>query len=549
MRRARTPGTARLENVRHTGKIILGGTMSMEPLTPATYAAKNPDKPAVVYGNGEFIETYGELESRSRAIAHVLRNAGLQPGDSVAALVANDNEFFDIYWACHRIGLFFTPVNWHLQHDEVAYIVDNCDARAFFAHTRFADLAIRIARETPRLAINLSVGGPIAGFTALGDATAAVGDLPLGEELEGSLMLYSSGTTGRPKGVRRPLSGKPAGDHGANIAAVGLLLLFGISDKDRYLVPAPLYHAAPLVFSSAHHRIGATTVVMRHFDPEEALRLIQDQKITASQWVPTHFRRLTQLPEEVRSSYDVSSLRVAIHAAAPCPIPLKEQMIAWWGDAIMEYYAGTEGGGTLIHAQDWLAHKGSVGRHWSGGTIHILDEEGREIREPSKEGAVFFEAPPDPTQRFKYYKDDGKTAGSYRGDLFTLGDIGYLDADGFLYLTDRQSNMIISGGVNIYPQETESHLVMHPKVHDVAVIGVPNEEMGEEVKAVVVPTPDATPGPELAAELIRFCRDHIAHYKCPRTIDFIDELPRTETGKMAKRKLKERYWGEGRRIV
>lgn len=521
----------------------------MDPMTPATFARKNPDKPAVIYGNGEFVETYGELESRSRAIAHLLRRAGLVAGDSVAALCGNDENFFDIFWACHRIGLYFTPVNWHLQHDEVEYIVDNCDAKAFFVHARFGELGSRIAAESPRLLARYSVGGPLAGCSELGAASAAVADEPLDNELEGSLMLYSSGTTGRPKGVRRPLTGKPAGDAASNIAAVGLLMLFGITEEDRYLVPAPLYHAAPLVFSAAHHRIGATTVVMRRFDPEEALRTIQDQKITASQWVPTHFRRLTQLPEAVRRAYDVSSMKVAIHAAAPCPIPLKEQMIAWWGDTIVEYYAGTEGGGTLIRAQDWLAHKGSVGRHWANDKIYILDEEGHEIDAPHKEGGVFFKAPPDAGQRFKYYKDDKKTEGSYRGDLFTLGDIGYLDDDGFLFLTDRQSNMIISGGVNIYPQETESHLVMHPKVQDVAVIGVPNEEMGEEVKAVVIPTPDAVAGPELEAELIQFCRDHIAHYKCPRTIDFVSELPRTETGKMAKRKLRARYWGEEGRLV
>ncbi len=521
----------------------------MEPLTPATFAAKFPDKPAVIYGNGEVVETYGELERRSRALAHVLRRQGLQPGDSVAGLVGNDDIFFDLFWACHRTGLYFTPVNWHLQHDEVEYIVANCDAKAFVAGARFAELAARIGRQNDRLISRLAVGGPIDGHADLAAEMAASPDAPLGDELEGSLMLYSSGTTGRPKGVRRPLSGKPAGDHGANLAAVGLLLLFGISDADRYLVPAPLYHAAPLIFSAAHHRIGATTVVMRRFDPEDALRTIQDQQITASQWVPTHFRRLLQLPADVRKKYDVSSLRIAIHAAAPCPIPLKEQMIEWWGDAVMEYYAGTEGGGTLIGARDWLAHKGSVGRHWAGGAIHVLDEQGNRISEPHREGAVYFEAPPDPGQRFSYYKDEAKTAGSYRNDLFTLGDIGYLDEDGFLYLTDRQSNMIISGGVNIYPQETESHLVMHPKVHDVAVLGVPNEEMGEEVKAVVVAAAGVAVGAELEAELIQFCRDHIAHYKCPRTIDFVTELPRTETGKMAKRKLKEKYWGAGNRLV
>jgi long-chain acyl-CoA synthetase len=297
-------------------------------------------------------------------------------------------------------------------------------------------------------------------------------------------------------------------------------------------------------------RIGATALVMRRFDPEEALRMIDKWKLTASQWVPTHFRRLVSLPAEVRKKYDVSSLRVAVHAAAPCPIPLKEEMIGWFGDAIVEYYAGTEGGGTLIRAQEWLQKKGSVGRHWAGGVVHILDEEGREITEPNKEGAIYFDAPPDPAARFEYHKDAQKTASTYRGSMFTIGDIGYKDADGYLFLTDRQSNMIISGGVNIYPQETESHLVMHPKVHDVAVIGVPNEDLGEEVKAVVVPAPGVTPGPDLERELIAFCRDHIAHYKCPRTIDFASELPRLETGKMAKRKLREKYWsGHSSRIV
>lgn len=520
----------------------------MEPMTPSTFASKHPEKPAVVYGNGEVVETYRELEMRSRRIGHLLRSAGLVPGDSVAALCANDDEFYDIFWACHRVGLFFTPVNWHLQRDEVRYIVDNCDAKALFAHVDFRDLAAEIGAENTRLRARFSLGGDIPGFNSLVHASEGVGDAPLENELEGSLMLYSSGTTGRPKGVRRPLSGRPAGDPASALPSVGILMLFGINAEDRYLVPAPLYHAAPLIFSAAHHRIGATVVVMRRFDPEDALRTIQDQRITVSQWVPTHFRRLLQLPDAVRGSYDVSTMRVAIHAAAPCPIPLKEQMIEWWGDAIMEYYAGTEGGGTLIGARDWLAHKGSVGRHWAGGKIFILDEDGNEISEPGKEGAVYFPAPDDEEQRFKYYKDDDKTAGSYQGNRFTLGDIGYLDEDGFLYLTDRQSNMIISGGVNIYPQETESHLVMHPKVHDVAVIGVPNEEMGEEVKAVVVPIPGVEADSALAAELIQFCRAHIAHYKCPRSIDFVSELPRTETGKMAKRKLRDQYWGDKRLV-
>jgi long-chain acyl-CoA synthetase len=316
--------------------------------------------------------------------------------------------------------------------------------------------------------------------------------------------------------------------------------LFGIGEGDRYLCPAPLYHAAPIGFTSSHLRIGASIVVMRRFDPEEALRCIQDQQVTTSQWVPTHFRRLLQLPESVRRRYDVSSLRVAIHAAAPCPIPVKRAMIEWWGDAILEYYAGTEGGGTLIRAKEWLAREGSVGRHWTGGKVWILDEQGREVTQPGVEGAIYFEAPA--TGRFSYYKDDAKTAATWRGNLFTIGDIGYLDAEGYLFLTDRQSNMIISGGVNIYPQETENHLIVHPKVSDVAVIGVPDEEMGEAVRAVVIPAPGAEPGPELERELIEYCRQGIAHYKCPHRIDFVRELPRTETGKMAKRVVRAKYW-------
>lgn len=513
--------------------------------TPAVFAEKDPDRQAVVFGNDEFIETYGELEQRSRQIGHALREAGFQQGDSIAALIANDDDFYDLYWACHRTGLYFTPVNWHLQEDEVRYIVENCEAKAVIAHRRFADVAVNVA-DDPRIRLKLAIGGAIDGFDDLHDWRDAIpAGRVLEDQREGAVMLYSSGTTGRPKGVRRPLSGAPAGDPASIIASIGLAALFGMSEGERYLSPAPLYHAAPLAFSAAQHRMGSTVVAMRKFDPEMALRLIQDQKVTASQWVPTHFRRLLQLPEDVRGKYDVSSLRVAVHAAAPCPVPLKESMIQWWGDAIMEYYAGTEGGGTLIRAAEWLDKKGSVGRHWSGGTVHVLDEEGEPITEPNQEGAIYFDAPPKAEDRFRYYKDDAKTDSAYRGDRFTIGDIGYLDEDGFLFLTDRQSNMIISGGVNIYPQETENLLIMHPKVDDVAVIGVPNDEMGEEVKAVVVPVAGVQAGEELERELIDYCRQGIAHYKAPRSIDFATEVPRTETGKMAKRKLRAKYW-EGR---
>ena len=519
-------------------------------MTVAVHAEKDPDRIAIINGNGDSQETFGELELRSRRIGHLLRAKGLERGGCVAVLMENtDPSFHDVFWACQRVGLYFTPVNWHLQEDEVQYIVDNCDADALFVSRAFAEMATKVARRCPKLRLRVATTGEVEGFEPLASLLADVPEDPeLPDPREGSVMIYSSGTTGRPKGVRRPLPDVPAGDPSVTAFSQGFMGLFGISGDDRYICPAPLYHAAPMQFTTSHTRIGATVVVLPRFDAELVLRVIQDQKITSSQWVPTHFRRLLRLPDDVRGRYDVSSLRVAIHAAAPCPVPVKQAMIDWWGPTIVEYYAGTEGGGTLIRAEEWLEHKGSVGRHWSGGKVWILDEEGEEVTEADKEGAVYFEAPA--TGRFSYHKDDAKTASTYRGDLFTIGDIGYLDADGYLFLTDRQSNMIISGGVNIYPQETEDHLIVHPKVDDVAVIGVPNEEMGEEVKAVVIPTPGVAAGPDLEQELIEHCRAGIAHYKCPRSIDFVDELPRTETGKMAKRKLRDRYWAdhEGRRI-
>ena len=523
--------------------------------TVSVWAEKAPDRPAVIYGDAEYVETFAELERNSRRVAHLLRRWGLEPGDCLAALIGNDDVFFDLFWACHRVGLYFTPVNWHLQREEVEYIVENCDAKVFVANARFQEVAEGVPAVVPRLVASAAIGGTravgaIGGFRSFEEELAACPeDAPLGEELEGSIMLYSSGTTGRPKGVRRPLARVPAGDPATNIGSLGLAAMFGMKEGDVYLSPAPLYHAAPLAFSSGQHRLGATTVIMRRFDPEHALQLIERHKVRTSQWVPTHFRRMVRLPEEVKQRYDVSSLEVAVHAAAPCPIPLKEQMIDWFGDAILEYYAGTEGGGTMIRASEWLEKKGSVGKHWAGGTVHILDDEGAEVTEANREGRIFFEAPPDPNARFKYHKDAEKTAGTYEGDLFTIGDVGYLDEDGYLFLTDRSSHMIISAGVNIYPQETENHLSMHPKVEDVAVIGVPNEEMGEEVKAVVVPVDGREAGSALEDELIQYCRDGIAHYKCPRSIDFVDELPRTETGKMAKRKLRDRYWGGTARLV
>jgi len=507
-------------------------------------AQQSPNRPAVVIGNGEFVETYGELESRSRRVAAFLRQAGLQAGDGVALIVGNDAEFFDLYWAAMRTGLYLTPINWHLQRHEIAYIVENCDAKVLFASARFAEL-LEPSSHIAQLEHRIALHGDIPGFRPYAEIYDSVDEsVELEDEREGSIMFYSSGTTGQPKGVRQPLPNTPFGGPLTQIAVNASLGRFGFSQDDRYLCPAPLYHAAPLTFSSLQHRIGSTVVVLPRFDAEAALRIIQDQQISSSQWVPVHFKRMLELSEEVRSHYDLSSHRLAFHAAAPCPIPVKHAMIEWWGPIILEYYAGTEGGGTLINSRDWLAHPGSVGRHWSGGMIHILDEHGGDIKEPRVDGAVYFESHAGPNGRFEYYKDSDKTAATFRGALFTLGDIGHLDEDGFLYLTDRQSNMIISGGVNIYPQETENVLAAHPRVSDVAVIGVPNEDMGEEVKAVVIPIEGTEPTPELERELIEFCREKIAHFKCPRSIDFAEDLPRQPNGKLYKRLIRAKYWAD-----
>jgi long-chain acyl-CoA synthetase len=509
----------------------------------ATHAESQPDKPAVIFGNGVSQLSYAQLEQNSRRLAALLRSAGVEPGSCVAALVGNDASLFEAYWAAMRLGTYFTPINWHLSLAEVQYVIDNSDATALITAGAFEKTGAALKGNIPKVKALFSVGGPIEGFRPLEDALADVpADVELPDQFEGATMLYSSGTTGFPKGVRGRISGLSAGDPSLNVIAKMALGMFGMTEEDRYLCPGPLYHAAPLVFTMLHQRLGATVVVMPRFDAEEALRIIQDQKVTTAQWVPTHFTRMLHLPEEVRKRYDVSSIRIALHAAAPCPIPIKRQMIEWWGPVVHEYYAGTEGGGTFIRAEEWLERPGSVGRHWSGGQVLILDDDGNAIDEPEVEGTVYFGAPEDPNARFAYHKDDEKTRGIYVGDAFTLGDIGYKDAEGYVFLTDRKTNMIISGGVNIYPQEVENRLQAHPGVSDCAVIGVPNEEFGEEVKAVVIPREGFAPGPALERELIDFCRDGIAHLKCPRSVDFAQELPRTPTGKLLKRKLRQQYW-------
>ncbi len=500
-------------------------------------AAEQPVKPAVIMvGTGQRV-TFAELNAAANRLAHVLIDAGLRPGDHIAGMLENRWEFLAIAWAAQRSGLYYTPVSSRLQADEAAYIIDDCGAKVFIASKAVADVAASPSAVTPRVQLRLMLDGVAEGFTSYEEITAAASATPLPHEIEGSDMLYSSGTTGCPKGVKRPLPLNPVGTPDSLYQLVSLL--FPPDADSVYLSPAPLYHAAPLRYCLAMQRFGATIVVMEKFDPEQALAAIEAYRVTHSQWVPTMFIRMLRLPAEVRARFDLSSLRFAVHAAAPCPVPVKERMIDWWGPVLHEYYSGTEGiCFSYVNSADWLTHKGTVGRLLTS-EPHVCDDNGEELP-PGRVGTLYFSG----GAAFEYHGDPVKTAASRdpkgRG-WATLGDIGYLDEDGFLYLTDRLSHMIISGGVNIYPQEAENLLAVHPKVADVAVIGVPDAEMGEQVKAVVQPAAMTDAGADLAAELITYCRQHLAGYKCPRSVDFRAELPRHPTGKLLKRVLRDEY--------
>jgi fatty-acyl-CoA synthase len=505
-------------------------------LTPTHHARNDPDLPAIVMaGSGETV-TYGELEARSNRFAHLLRSRGLGTGDHVAILMENNRAYLEVAWAAQRAGLYYTAINSHLRTGEVQYILDDCGARALVASEAMAGAVEGL--DLSKLDVRVSAAGPLDGFEPYEHLLAGQPDTPLADESEGREMLYSSGTTGRPKGVRKLLPDTPLGDPSAAPVQIAQgQLMNGIGPGTVYLCPAPLYHAAPLVTSMSMHRLGAAVVVMERFDPARCLEAIERYLVTNAQFVPTMFVRMLRLPEEERERWDVSSLRHVTHAAAPCPVPVKRQMLDWWGPIIHEYYAGTEDiGNTFISPEEWLAHPGSVGR--SAAEIHIVDDDGNELP-PGRPGLVYFHG----GRPFEYHNDPGKTAAMTNEKGWrTLGDIGYLDDDGYLYLTDRVAHMIISGGVNIYPQEAENVLASHPAVVDVAVIGVPDDEMGEAVKAVVQPVDPSAAGGALAEELLAYCRGELATYKCPRTVDFVDELPRDPNGKLYKRLLRERYW-------
>ncbi len=506
---------------------------------PVRHAQTTPDKPALIMaGSGETL-TYRQLDALSKQGAQLFRKLGLRTGDCVALFMENNLHYLPICWAAQRAGLYFTCISSRLTAGEVEYIVKDSGAKILIASIGLAKVAGEVTALLPGVTF-LSADGAIPGFESFESASGAMPATPVADETSGLDMLYSSGTTGRPKGVRSPLTGDPID---APSALLGLVaFLFGFTSDTIYLSPAPLYHAAPLRYSMSVQRGGGTVIVMEHFDAEAALKYIEQYKASASQWVPTMFVRMLKLPDDVRLKYDVSSMRSAIHAAAPCPVDIKRRMIEWWGPVIHEYYAGTEGNGfCYVGSTDWLAHPGTVGKPVLG-EIHICGENGEEMP-LGDEGVIYFAG----ATTFQYHNDPKKTAESRHpehADWSTLGDVGKLDAEGYLYLTDRKAFMIISGGVNIYPQEAENLLVSHPKVADVAVIGVPNEEFGEEVKAVVQPADWQEAGPALAEELIAYCRERLSPIKCPRSVDFEPELPRHPTGKLYKRLIRDRYWGK-----
>ena len=506
---------------------------------PGTHAARTPDKTAVVRTDTGQTLTYRELEDGSVRLARFLQAQGLRRGDGVALVADNSLSLFEIYWATQRSGLYFTPINHHLTADEIAYIVRDCGAKALIVTAGVGDLATEVGAAVPDVSIRLAYDGPVAGFADARTALADIAPHPLPDQPRGVEMLYSSGTTGRPKGIRPPLPDRQVGA-GAEAFLTISAQLYSFDADTVYLSPAPLYHAAPLKFTALIHALGGTVVVMPRFDAAGALAAIERHGVTHSQWVPTMFVRMLKLPVDVRARHDLSTHRVAVHAAAPCPVDVKRAMIDWWGPILFEYYGATEGCGlTYITSSDWLAHPGSVGRAVLG-ELRICADDGA-VLGPRQVGTVFFEREVAP---FAYHNDPEKTRSSrhpQHDNWTTTGDLGYADPDGYLYLTDRKAFMIISGGVNIYPRDTEDVLALHPAVFDVAVIGVPDDEMGESVLAVVAPAPGTAAGPELERELIAHVKSHIAAFKAPRRVVFTDDMPRTPTGKLVKQKLRERY--------
>ena len=500
----------------------------------AWHAAQKPDHLAIVSQVGD--RTFSELNENANRLVRALRSRGVHAGDAVALLCSNRPEFAETIMACLRGGYRITPINWHLKGEEVGYIVDNCEARAFIADARFPVSAAEAADMAPALLAKLAIGGGIAGFEGYSDALEAEDGANLTDPVLGSQMMYTSGTTGRPKGVYRPRPPGPAP------LVLKMQETANFQSDDIALVTGPLYHAAPLALNlNFPLAAGVGCVLMDKWDAEETLRLIDEYKVTHTHLVPTMMHRMLQLPAEVKADYDLSSLRWILHGAAPCPVHVKEEMIRWLGPIVFEYYAATEGGGIFADSHEWLAHKGTVGKPLDGVEVSVQDEDGKEVG-PGEMGTIYFKAPE--VGRFEYFKAPDKTESAYRGDHYTMGDMGYVDEDGFLFLTGRSAEVIISGGVNIYPAEIDQEVLKHPAVRDVAAVGVPNEDWGEEVKLVVELNDGYAADEKTAAELLGFAGEHLAGYKRPRSVDFIDELPRMPSGKVLRRTIRDSYWGD-----
>jgi long-chain acyl-CoA synthetase len=508
-------------------------TSSAELRHPGIHAKTSGDKPAIVMAGSDATVTYRALEARSNQLAQLLRARGLAVGDHAAVLLGNHVSYLEICWAAQRCGLYLTPINYHLAAPEIGYILADCGARALIAEDAATGLLSGLEPYLSGIDLRLAVGDPLLGFEPYEEAIADYPDSPVRDETEGLLMLYSSGATGKPKGVVRPLSGLPFGA-GETEFTILLQLFYGMTESCVYLCPAPLYHAAPIRWVMAAHRIGASVIVMERFDAETTLQAIEQYKVTHAQFVPTHFVRMLKLPAAVRERYDVSSLRRVVHTAAPCPIEIKKAILDWWGPITHEYYTGSEGiGFCTIGPDEWLAHPGSVGRPIVS-RVHVTDDSGTELG-PGETGLVWFEGGP----RFEYHNDPQRTAAAYNDQGWsTLGDIGHVDEQGYVYLTDRAANMIIRGGVNIYPREIEDVLILHPEVADVGVVGVPDPELGERVVAVIQPARFGDAGPELAGRLASYCAAHVARFKCPASFEFVTELPRLPSGKLPKRALR-----------
>lgn len=508
-------------------------------MTLAVRAREAPDRAAIVASSGN--RTFDDLNAHANQFARALRRRGVKPGDVVTLLCPNRAEFLEAYYATVRSGLRVTPINWHLTADEVSYIVNDSESRAFVADARFADTARSVAERAPKLAARFSVGGAIDGFESFDAAIAEESRNDLDDAALGASMLYTSGTTGRPKGVVRTPTATPSQ------AIATVLELAGYDPaRDVHLCTGPLYHAAPLAFSAVQPlNAGVTVVLTDGFKPEHVLELIERHRVTHTHMVPTMFHRLMGISPDVRKTSDLSSLRFVLHGAAPCPPAVKKAVIDWLGPIVVEYYAATEGFGSVVTSHEWLERPGSVGKPLDG-QVQVRDSDGAPV--PAGEVGTLYLRATD-VARFEYFKDPEKTKKTFDGDYFTLGDMGYLDADGYLYLSDRTSDVIISGGVNIYPAEVDAVLLTHPAVADVATVGVPSPEWGEEVKSVVELREHHEPTTEMAAELVAYCRQRLAAFKCPRSVDFVEKLPRFDTGKILRRVVREKYWkGQERKI-